>query len=216
MFFLLKQLLILMKSRMKQGILLLGTALVIAGAAAAIYIIYLLSPKDLIMLESPIPGLGSQFRMKAVKLDPPFLFLGDKPQNGNPPYFWTTSPLMALNLTPEMVSERFDESYLKAYGTPKLHRPPPDVFVAVYFGITIAAEDTSYIVIGAAFADDKSKIPARANAVSVLKKYGNQWKRTDPPEWVSRLPWTNFSEIEKISESGKATLDKYNFLKAVP
>lgn len=170
---------------------------------------------SLVRFESPVPGLGSEIVLKVVKLDPPFLFWGDTPLSGEPP-FWATTPLWALNLTDKLVPLKFDPAYLAEYGAPRLQRPAPPIYLAVYFGIHVAVGGEEYLFVGSAFGEDKTKLSPKGVGVATSGKHGHRWKRTAPPKWSSVLHWNDLAGLELICRTGAARLDRYNKLEPLP
>ncbi len=169
--------------------------------------------KGVVTLNPPVPGLGSKMEMEVVQFNPPIVFFGDKLLEGNPP-IWAKSALWALNLTSETVPLYFDDYYTKEYGVPELNRKPPAIYTYVYFGIKITIGEEHFMLVGKSYSVERSQLLGREAAVSVLKLYGDKWKYTAAPDWWSKIPTMNISDVFKIIEKGSATLDSMNHLKA--
>ena len=78
----------------------------------------------------------------------------------------------------------------------------------------ITTGEENYMLVGSAYSEERSQLIGRGAAVASLKQYGDKWKRTAAPDWVSNIPWTNLSDVFDIIERGSATLDSLNRLKA--
>jgi len=70
------------------------------------------------------------------------------------------------------------------------------------------------MLVGKSYSVERSQLLGREAAVSVLRLYGDKWRYTAAPDWWSKIPTMNISDVFKIIEKGSATLDSMNHLKA--
>lgn len=197
---------------------LIFTAVVLTAAVACIFVLlHIISKSEngRIVIEPPVPGIGNTFKMRLVKLEPPVIFYRDTIYRGQPPD-WAYSTLWALNLTETTVSRYFSEAYIKENGAPKLNRPAPELYSAVYFLIELEIENHRFRITGSAYSNKVESIPPNAVGIGVLEWLDDSWKTTAPPKWISVLPWTNLDEISEIISTRRATLNPMNRLESVP